>query len=204
MLSYLIRGLGLGIYAGVLPGPTQAFILSKTIKNGWKRALPLALVPLISDLPLAILFCLLVSTLPSNLITIIQIVGGGYLVFLGIQTWKSAVQNNEIENEAHQPTGFWQTVLVNLTNPNVYVYWGTIGAPIVLNGWNEQPSSGLAFLVGMYTMLVLSVATMIMLFGFTGHLPNKTKFWIMRILGVAVVSFGFYQTITGVVSLLRL
>jgi threonine/homoserine/homoserine lactone efflux protein len=202
MLSYLIQGLGMGIYAGVLPGPTQAFILSKTIKNGWKNALPLAFVPLVSDLPIALLFCLLVSALPANLLLIIQLFGGGYLVFLGHQTWKAAKVDGTESTQSEQARGFWQTVGINFTNPNVYVFWGTIGAPIVVSGWNQNPATGLAFILGMYTMLVLVVASTILLFGLTGNLPEKAKFWVLGILALIVAVFGLYQFVTGAIKLL--
>ncbi len=202
MLSYLIKGLSLGFYAGVLPGPTQAFILSKTIQNGWRRTLPLAMVPLVSDLPLAILFCLLVSTLPETLIYYIQVGGGGYLIYLGIQTCKTSQEPHGNRTEITLATSFWQTVGINLANPNVYVFWGTIGAPIVLLGWAERPISGLAFLIGMYSMLVVSVAITIMMFGLTGKLPGKYQGWLLKVLAIAVIGFGVYQSTMGVINII--
>jgi len=204
MLSYLIKGLSLGLYAGVLPGPTQAFILSKTIVNGWRRSLPLALVPLVSDLPIALLFCLLFSTLPRNLITIIQIIGGVYLVILGNQTWKMSNSQEKKNDDIERQTGFWQTVGVNLGNPNVYVFWGTIGAPIVLTGWTEKPISGLAFILGMYSVLVLVTAGTILIFGLTGKLPSTEKKMVMKILAIGVIGFGIFQSVTGFLNVLNL
>ena len=201
MLSYLIQGFGWGVYAGVIPGPTQAFILSKTVKNGWRKTLPLAFVPLVSDLPIALLFCLLISSAPDNLLSAIQVLGGVYLLHLGIQTWKAAEHSEQIDSVQVQPSGFWQTVGINFTNPNVYIYWATIGAPIVLTGWEISPITGMSFIFGMYTLLIMTVGATIMLFGLTGKLPGKARFWIMRILALIVFSFGAYQILTGVQSL---
>lgn len=197
MLSYLLQGMSLGLYAGILPGPTQAFILSKTITNGWKRSLSLALVPLVSDLPIALLFCLLIAALPGGFISGIQIVGGSYLIFLGWRTWNVSSEALSAQTAIDPPSGFWQTVGVNLGNPNVYLFWGTIGAPIVLSGWVEHPSHGLAFIIGMYSILVLVTAGTILLFGLTGKLPGEIKGWIMKILAVVVVGFGLYQASRG-------
>ena len=201
LIGYLLRGISLGLYAGIMPGPTQAFILTKTIKNGWKRTLPLAFVPLISDLPIALLFCLLVSTLPSEVINVIQVIGGGYLVWLGFHTWKIANAIDEML-AGEQPMGFWQTVGVNLGNPNVYVFWGAIGAPIVLTGWSLSPLIGLSFILGMYMMLVITVAFTIFVFGLTGKLSPKVKSWLLQILALAVIIFGIYQATTGVIKFL--
>ena len=203
MLAYLIKGLGLGIYAGLLPGPTQAFILSKTVRNGWQRSLLLALVPLVSDLPIALLFCLFVSTFSPKIITYIQIVGGAYLIYLGIQTWISTRKDIVEDVKEEEPRGFWQTVGINLGNPNVYVFWGTIGAPIVVSGWGNSPAWGMAFVVGMYSMLILVTAATILLFGLTGSFSGAVRRWILLALAVVVIGFGIYQGFTGILVLLN-
>lgn len=58
MLPYLMLGGGLAFAAVLQPGPLQAFLLSRTIAHGWKRTLPAALSPVLSDLPIALLVLL--------------------------------------------------------------------------------------------------------------------------------------------------
>lgn len=201
IFGYLLRGISLGLYAGVLPGPTQAFILSRTVKNGWKHTLPLALVPLISDLPIALIFCFLVSTFPDVAIQFIQIAGGVYLGWLGFHSWKTISKDRE-SSEPEQSAGFWQTVGINLGNPNVYIFWGTIGAPIVLSGWSTSPVFGLSFIFGMYSMLIITVAATIFIFGLTGHFPSNVKNLLLRGLAVGVIVFGLFQIITGLTRII--
>lgn len=193
----------MGIYAGVLPGPTQAFILTKTVAQGWKRTLPLAFVPLVSDLPIALTACLLISTLPKVLIDVIQIVGGFYLLFLGIHTL-SVSKPADLEGSREViASGFWKTVGINFSNPNVYIFWSTIGAPIVLTGWELSPLTGLSFVFGMYTALILTVGLTIAIFGLTGKLPEQVRQWIIRLLALAVCIFGISQTVAAFSQIMK-
>ena len=64
-MVYLTQGIVLGLYAGVLPGPFQAFMLAQSLQNGWRHSLPLALVPLLTDLPVMLLLLTLLSQMPE-------------------------------------------------------------------------------------------------------------------------------------------
>ena len=55
MTAYLIFGITYGFIAGVQPGPFQTYIISQTIKRGWKQTLPASFAPIISDGPIFIL-----------------------------------------------------------------------------------------------------------------------------------------------------
>ncbi|MBK7455571.1 MAG: hypothetical protein IPJ46_18150 [Anaerolineales bacterium] len=42
-------GIGYGLAAASQPGPFQTYLISQTLTRGWKRTLPAALAPLVSD-----------------------------------------------------------------------------------------------------------------------------------------------------------
>src|ERR1035437_4548251 len=92
MLQYLIIGITYAFTAVVQPGPFQIFLLSQTLSKGWRRTLPAAFGPLISDLPVIVLVLLLLSTVPSHFISVLQIAGGIFLLYLAFnayKTWKN-------------------------------------------------------------------------------------------------------------------
>ncbi|MDP2884326.1 MAG: hypothetical protein Q8P51_04810 [Ignavibacteria bacterium] len=64
MLIYLIQGATLGLAAAVQPGPYQTYFMSQALNYGWRRALPAALAPLISDGPIILLTLLVLSQMP--------------------------------------------------------------------------------------------------------------------------------------------
>jgi threonine/homoserine/homoserine lactone efflux protein len=51
MLGYLTIGVTYAFAAAVQPGPFQAYLISLTLVNGWRRTLPAVLAPLLSDFP---------------------------------------------------------------------------------------------------------------------------------------------------------
>ena len=65
MLIYLIQGLGYGLAAASQPGPFQTYLISQTLTRGWKRTLPAALAPLVSDGPIILLCVLVLSQVPA-------------------------------------------------------------------------------------------------------------------------------------------
>ena len=66
MLAYLLQGLGYGFAAAVQPGPFQTYVMSQALERGWRRALPAALAPLISDGPIIALTLLVLTRLPPS------------------------------------------------------------------------------------------------------------------------------------------
>lgn len=54
MIPYVVFGLTYGFACAVQPGPFQAYLVSLALAHGWRRALPAALAPLLSDGPIAL------------------------------------------------------------------------------------------------------------------------------------------------------
>jgi len=59
--SHLLLGAGLAFAAVVQPGPLQAFLLARAAAHGWRRTLPAALSPVVSDGPIALLVILVLG-----------------------------------------------------------------------------------------------------------------------------------------------
>ena len=86
MLGFFLRGLALGLPAAAQPGPFQAYLLSQTMKNGWRHTLPAALAPLLSDGPIIILVVLILTQLPPWFLRVVRIAGGVFILYLA---WKA-------------------------------------------------------------------------------------------------------------------
>ena len=89
MLSYLVFGITYAFAAAVQPGPLQTYLISQTLKRGWRPTLPAAFAPVISDGPILILVLYLLSTMPDSFIVILRIGGGLFLLYLGFRAFKS-------------------------------------------------------------------------------------------------------------------
>ena len=89
MLTFILSGLALGLPAAAQPGPFQAYLLSQTMKNGWRRTLPAALAPLLSDGPIIILVVLILTRLPPWFLRGVQLAGGAFILFLAWRAWQT-------------------------------------------------------------------------------------------------------------------
>ena len=89
MTTYLLLGITFAFAAGVQPGPLQTYVISQTIKKGWRATLPASFAPVLSDGPILILVLFLLSNVPDNFILILRIAGGLFLIYLGIMAFLS-------------------------------------------------------------------------------------------------------------------
>ena len=200
MTAYLIFGITYGFIAGVQPGPFQTYIISQTIKRGWKQTLPASFAPIISDGPIFILAVFILSTIPEDFLYVIRIIGGLFLVYLSFnayKSWKEFNPNENIERESKNRT-LINAVFVNLLNPNPYLGWSLIMGPLFLEGWNDLPAYGISLIVSFYSTLVLMLAITILLFAFarrSGPMVSKT---LLGLSSLALLAFGIYQLVVGI------
>lgn len=204
MWSYIVQGVVLGLYAAATPGPFQAFLFSETLRVGWKRTLPAAFAPLGSDAPVLCLFLLVLSQLPDKLLSALQVGGGLFMLYLAWGVLKS-VRSGGSQAAAEQdssPRSLWKASLMNLLNPNVYIFWGTIGAPIVLKAWETSLAWGWGFILVFYAVLIPALAGTIVLFGTVGRLKASVQRGILAGLALLLVGFGIFQIWHGAGALI--
>jgi len=93
---------------------------------------------------------------------------------------------------------------MNLLNPNVYIFWGTIGVPTILSGWEVKPTYGLAFIVGFYMTMIPMILLWIVIFGRLGQLKPAFKTNLARIIVLLLCIVGLSMLYNGVKDLLFL
>jgi len=199
MLSYLIFGITYAFAAAVQPGPLQTYIISQTIKKGWRSTLPAAFAPVISDIPILILVLFLLNTMPDNFIVILRITGGLFLLYLGFRafkSWQEFESEDKVSDESSQQTLF-SAVFVNLLNPAPYLGWSLIMGPLFLKGWRIAPTNGIALIAGFYLMMILTLAGIIILFGFARKMGPKVSKILLGVSSLVLFAFGIYQLWQG-------
>jgi threonine/homoserine/homoserine lactone efflux protein len=152
-VHYLLLGLGLGVGAGLAPGPLLALVITTALSRGFGPALRVAFVPLVSDSIVVVVSVFVVHALPDRAIGLLGVVGGLFVVWLGVE----ALRELPVEVEA-APSGsgvaFRKGVLVNLVSPHPWLFWLTVGGPILVAAWAATPAGAIAFLVSFYAVLV--------------------------------------------------
>lgn len=197
MLTYLTKGIILGATAAAQPGPFQAYLMSEVSRQGWRRTLPAALAPLISDGPIVVFAIWVLSRVPATTLGYMQVTGGLFILYLAFRAFKSRTTTATESSSDGSSRGVLMASIMNLLNPNPYIFWGTVGGPIVIDGWQEKPAHAIAFLVGMYLFLVGGLALFVVLIGQVGALSEKTNRWLSLGSSLALGMFGIWQLWSG-------
>ena len=200
MFSYLIFGITYAFAAAVQPGPLQTYIISQTLEKGWRKTLPAAFAPIISDIPILILVLFLLNQMPDNFNIILRIGGGLFLFFLSFKafrSWQDFDKNKTTSDESGQQTLF-NAVIVNLLNPNPYLGWSLILGPLFLEGWKISHINGIALIVGFYLTLIFTLSGIIFLFSFARKLGPKVSKVMIGLSSLVLFVFGIYQLWLGI------
>ena len=179
MIVYLILGATYAFAAAVQPGALQTYLVSQTLSNGWRRTMPAALSPLISDGPIILLVLLVLSRVPAGLQQVLRFAGGVFLLYLAASAWKTwRNYAGTVPAAAQSPRqSLFRAAVVNLLNPNPYLGWSLVLGPLLLKGWHETPAHGIALVAGFYLTMVLTLAGFIMLFAAARNLGPASSTW---------------------------
>lgn len=202
MWLYVLQGVGLGFSAAVLPGPFLAYLISQTLERGWKRALPTAFAPLISDGPIITLCLLVLSQVPSWFERFLHFAGGSFILYLAFgayKAWRNFDSNLPSTDPGARGSAF-NAALMNALSPGPYIYWSLVTGPILLRGWRETPVNGIGFLAGFYATIVLSLIAIILVFSLARELGPKVNRALLGVSALALLGFGLYQFWLGFFS----
>jgi threonine/homoserine/homoserine lactone efflux protein len=204
MISYFLFGLSYAFACVVQPGPFQAFLFSQSLKNGWRKTVPLAFAPLVSDLPVIIVVIFILTNIPHEVLGILQCLGGIFLFFLAFKAYKTISNPDKSENDnASRYNSFFKAVIVNLLNPNPFLGWSLVMGPMLIKGWDLYPKNGIALLIGFYFSMTVYSTIMIVLFAAAGKLRSGITRILMTFSVIAFVFFGFYQLWSGLMVFIR-
>jgi threonine/homoserine/homoserine lactone efflux protein len=203
MISSLIPGIAYGFAAAVTPGPLCMYLISQSIAMGWRRTLPAAFSPLISDGPVAVLVLGILSQAPSSLVQYLRLPGGIFILYLAFGAWRSwriFDSENAVPVQSNS-NSLWKAAVVNWLNPNLYLGWSIILGPIVLSGWNESPAIGIGLISVFYLTMIGTMIGMIILFAAAGTLGSKVRKSLIGLSSIGLVYLGLYQLWLGISAL---
>lgn len=151
-METLLLGISLGWAAGIAPGPLNTLILATALRSGRRAGMMVAMAPLVADLPVIPLTVWLVGSLPDNAVRFLA--GGGALVlaWMAYDVLRSSVHPDP--EDTQPPRDLWLGVVTNLLNPHPWLFWITVGAPLLVSAWRSGPSEAAAFLIGFYALLI--------------------------------------------------
>ena len=151
MDSFLL-GLSLGLGAGLAPGPLLALVIRTTLQDGAAAGVRVAFSPLVTDVPIIAIAVLLAASLPEEVLGVLGIAGGCFVIWLGIEALREEPAPAEAAAGAAAPQrDLIRGALTNGLSPHPWVFWLTVGAPILAKG---SAADAVLFLVAFYLLLV--------------------------------------------------
>jgi threonine/homoserine/homoserine lactone efflux protein len=202
MLAILLQGAGYGFAAAAQPGPFQTYIVSQCLHRGWRRTLPMALAPLLSDGPIIALSLLVLSRIPDWWQRILHIASGLFLLYLAYGAYRSWRNFDETQLTSAPPpsSGILKASLMNAISPGPYLFWSLVTGPILLAGWRQDILLGIGFLTAFYATMIASLAAIILAFGLARRLGPRLTHALLGISAIALLGFGIYQLVLGSTS----
>ncbi|MFT5684754.1 MAG: threonine/homoserine/homoserine lactone efflux protein [Myxococcota bacterium] len=190
LLTATLSGAALGLAGGLAPGPLTALVITQTVRHGPAEGLKVSLAPVLTDGPLLLLGALAADWMArwDAVLGVIGLAGAGFLFWLGLESLRAGPL--VVEGGDAPSGGVLRAVLTNLLNPHPYLFWVTIGGPLVAEAWGHSVGSVVGFLLGFFALLCGTKAGIALLVGGGRRwLTGRAYIWAMR--GMGVVMWGF-------------
>ncbi len=99
------------------------------------------------------------------------------------------------------PSQVGKGVLVNLLNPHPWLFWITVGGPLVAAAWESGPGHAAAFMIGFYLLLVGAKVVLAALISAGRHRLSPRAYRItLAGSGLLLAAAGVWLIIQGVIG----
>ncbi len=181
----------MGLSAGLSPGPMLTLVITQTLQHGIREGIKVACAPLLTDVPI-IVVCLGILSVFAKLnlvLGILALIGGVYLFYLGICSFRFT--GDDLAVSEVNPQSLKKGVMINFLNPSPYLFWTSIGGPLVLKSADSSLVSAVVFILPFYILLVGSKVVIAVISGKSKDLLNSNHYrLIIRLLGLVLIGFG--------------
>jgi threonine/homoserine/homoserine lactone efflux protein len=191
MFEFLSGGILLGLAAGFTPGPLLVLVISETLRHNIKAGIKVSIAPLITDVPIIVISLLVLNRLADFkvILACISIFGGLFILYLGYESLK--IKGVELNLASHSSNSFRKGVITNALNPHPYIFYMTVGAPIIFRSINQNILSTVLFVGSFLLFLVGSKVVLAMVVERSrSFLQGSVYIWAMRILGILLLFFS--------------
>ncbi len=199
-MAAFLTGAGLGLGAGISPGPLLTLVITATLERGFGAGLRVALAPFVTDVPIILVTVLFLNALPALFLDAVAGMGGLFVIYLGIATMRQASSARLAEIQpANHDRDLWKGALVNMLSPHPWLFWLSVGGPTVLQWGRRSPIFAAAFLVGFYMLLVGS--KIVIAWGVASGRQYLSDVWYGRLLaggGMVLIALGGWLAVPAI------
>ena len=181
----------------VIPGPTIILVISQAVAHGRKSVVPLVLGVLLGDFT-AMTFSLLglgaILSASADMFSIFKWIGALYLLYLGVQLWKSTPKSLPPQGTAKKTTSsslFRRSFIVTALNPKSIAFFVAFLPQFIDSNKSAIPQ--LTKLGGTFLFLAVLNASLYAIFA--GQLSEyikkeRVRKWFNRCGGCALICAG--------------
>jgi len=201
-ISLIASAFLLGAVSGLSPGPLLTLVISESLQRGFRSGAAVSIAPLVTDAPIILAMTALADVLSSTgrIIGCLYLLGACYLLYLSIELFR--IKGKTAETTAGVRASFMKGAVVNLLNPAPYVFWLTIGAPLLIKAKSISWAAVGIFLAVFYGMLVGLKLLLAVLTGKNRHLmAGRLYTGVMKVLGLLLLLFAVIFAVNGIEKL---
>lgn len=192
MTELWTAGVILGLSAGISPGPILTLVITETLQHGVRSGIKVAFAPILTDAPIIVLTLFLLARLSSfqHILGGIALAGGFFLLFMAYESLR--IKKLVLAGDSRHSKSLAKGVLANFLNPNPYLFWVSVGGPLMAKAMKESAAGPLLFLGGFYLCLVGSKVLLAVLVGRSRSiLEGRAYAYVMRFLGLVLIALAF-------------
>ena len=199
--SFFVRGLLIGLSIAAAVGPMSILCIQRTLHKGQRYGLISGLGIATAD---ALYGCIaafgltLVSNFLINQQFWIRLLGGLFLVYLGVRTLLSKpAERAATANASSFMSAYISTLLLTLTNPTTILSFVAIFAGIGVGGASKSYLSAAIVVLGVFTGSVLWWCILTSIISFLrGRFTPVWLLWINRVSGGVIALFGLVALVS--------
>lgn len=191
MLHFFTIGLVLGLSAGFSPGPLLMLVISETLRHGTGSGVRVALAPMVTDLPIVLVTLLVLVKVSGyqGILGVLSLAGGLFILYAGYQSLRTRPVRLDLPKK--EPRSLRKGVLTNFLSPHPYLFWMTVGAPLLTKSLGIGLTASFAFIGSFYATLIGAKIILAVAVGRSkAFLSSRLYLYIMRLLGVLLAGFA--------------
>jgi len=190
-MPFLITGISFGLAAGVAPGPLLTLVIAETMRHDKKNGILVAFAPILTDIPIVLMSVYILSRLANlnTMLGVISLAGASFIAYLAYEGLTA--REIELDMDSVRPDSLKKGVITNVLSPHPYLFWITVGAPLIHKAYQVSLHSSLFFLLGFYIFLVGSKVVLALIVGRSkAFLSSRYYVNISRGLGAVLLIFA--------------
>lgn len=204
-LGLLIKGLVLGFSIAAPVGPIGVLCIRRTLANGFRSGVVSGLGAATADAiygTIAAAGLTLVADFLVRQQLWLGLLGGGFLIYLGIKTLLTPAQPEENALEEGSPgENYFSTLLLTLSNPMTIFMFAAIFGGMSVQAGTVYRFNAFLLVLGVFcgsALWWLSLSTAVSLL--REKVNARLMVWVNRLAGAVITDFGvfvLYKTISG-------